>query len=199
MTVHPVCGAPDERNEGVMGGGPTNTTEAKRALARSPARFVGRYENKIDAKGRVSVPADLRRYLDPGSTEPATALYCFPSLLGAELQCGGPELVEILLQIVATADVFEGSRYELETLITEETERLYFDDNGRVVLAQHLRAHASLEGQVGFSGRGSHFVMAAPEARSSLRDRVRNLSDAQKDVFRARSLPSTVAKRGEEL
>ncbi len=174
----------------------TGATAVKDSVGlRAPHRFVGQYTQKVDAKGRVSIPADLRRQLTPGADEPASVLYCFPSLLDAELQCGGPDLVETLLQVVATADVFDGNRYELEGLVTEETERLYFDETGRIVLPKHLREHAKLDGSASFGGRGSHFVIAAAETRAALRAKFRQLSEDQKATLRGRSLPTAIARR----
>ena len=161
---------------------------------RDPARFVGRFSNKIDSKGRVSVPADLRRYLEPGASEPAAMLYCFPSLFSSELQCGGPDLVKLILSTIETVDIFDGDHFEREAEVTGETRRLYFDDNGRVVIPKELRDHAGLEGEVVFQGRGPHFVMTKPAKVQSLRDRARALTEEQKQTIKARSAPSFLSK-----
>ncbi|MEM9421107.1 MAG: hypothetical protein AAF986_01150 [Pseudomonadota bacterium] len=161
---------------------------------RDPARFIGRFTNKIDTKGRVSVPADLRRYLDPGAAEPAPMLYCFPSLFSSELQCGGPDLVKLILSTIETVDIFGGDHFEREAEVTGETRRLYFDDNGRVVVPKDLREHAGLSGEVAFHGRGQHFVMAPPAGVKSLRDRARDLTPEQRQTIKARSAPSFLAK-----
>ena len=162
--------------------------------ARDPARFVGRAVNKIDTKGRVSVPADLRRYLDVASDEPAPMLYCFPSLFADELQCGGPDLVKLILSTIETVDIFDGDSFDREAEVTGETRRLYFDDNGRVVVPKDLRDHAGLEGEVAFQGRGQMFVMAAPTRVKGLRDVARDMTDAQRETVRARTAPSKLAK-----
>ncbi|MEM9234332.1 MAG: hypothetical protein AAGA69_08865 [Pseudomonadota bacterium] len=165
---------------------------------RSPSRFVGRWQNKIDAKGRVSVPADLRRHLDPGKEDPAPAMYCCPSFADAELLCGGADLVAVHLEIVATQDVLEKKRAAMERAVTAFTERLYFDENGRVVMPKKLRDHAGLNGTVAFGGAGPFFTMSAGECLDDLWDLVGTLSDEEKDIIRARSMPSTIAGRAKE-
>ena len=172
-------------------------TEAVGLVAHDPARFVGQFQNKIDAKGRVSIPADLRRFIAMDGAEAAQVMYCFPSLLDDELQCGGSDLVETLLSIVATTDVFADNRYEFERLVTEETQRLYFDDNGRVVIPKALRDHAKLDGMIGFGGRGQYFAMAAAKPLEDVRAKARRLAKDNRETIRARSLTSTLAKRGE--
>ena len=64
--------------------------KAQGADLRAASRFVGRWQNKIDTKGRVSVPADLRRHIEVGAEAPV--MYVCPSFADAELICGGPDL-----------------------------------------------------------------------------------------------------------
>lgn len=163
--------------------------------ARSPARFIGHYTNKIDAKGRVSIPADLRRFILPDSETLSAELYCFPSLISDELYCGGPDLVQIVLSTIESIDIFGGDHFAREAFVTGETRRLYFDDNGRVVVSKDLRDHAHLSGTVTFQGRGQMFVMMPSAQLDDMRAAARALTKEQKDTIRARSLPSTLAKK----
>ncbi|WP_370338589.1 division/cell wall cluster transcriptional repressor MraZ [Parvularcula marina] len=165
---------------------------------RDASRFVGRWQNKIDTKGRISVPADFRRHLAPGSEDPAPSMYCCPSFSDAELICGGADLVTVHLEIVATQDIFEKKRAAMERAVTAFTERLYFDDNGRIVLPKKLRDHAGLEGQVAFAGAGPFFTMSPGECLDDLWDLVTSLTEDERDIIRARSMPSTIAGRGKE-
>lgn len=163
---------------------------------RSPARFVGGAQNKIDQKGRVSVPADMRRQIDLESGELSPVLYCCPSLWAPELQCGGADLVDVLLEVVATQDVFEKRRAAMERAVTTFTERLYFDDNGRVVVPKRLREHAGLDGQVAFAGAGAFFTIARGESLDDLWAEATSLDEGEREVLRVRSMPSTLAKGG---
>ena len=159
--------------------------------ASSAARFVGRAEAKLDAKGRVSVPADFRRVIGEGP------LYACASLTDPVIECGGEGLVDLLLATIAALDVYDEDRWAMEEAILEETQRLPFDENGRVILPKDLRAHALLGGQAGFAGRGQRFVIASPDLLAERRAAGRAAAARHKETFRARSLPSVVAARGQ--
>lgn len=174
----------------------THSSDARSARLRAPSRFVGHYVNKMDQKGRVSVPADLRRHIEPGGAAPSAVLYAFPSLLAPAVQCGGEDLVNVLLEVVATQDVFEKRRASLEKAVTAFTERLYFDDNGRVVMPKRFRDHAGLSGTVAFAGQGAFFTMSPPEPVDDLWETLTGLSDEEREILQGRSLPSVIA-RGE--
>ena len=160
------------------------------AATRAPSRFVGRAEAKLDAKGRVSVPADFRRALGEGA-----ALYALASLTDPVIECGGDDLVALELEMIASLDVYDEDRWAMEEAVTEETQRLSFDDNGRVILPAMLREHAGLSGQVGFAGRGQRFLMAPPEWLAERRSAGRAAAARHRDTIKARSLASVTAKR----
>ena len=161
-----------------------------RPSATSAARFVGRAEAKIDAKGRVSVPADFRRVIGDGP------LYACASLTDAVIECGGADLVDLLLATIASLDVYDEDRWAMEEAVLEETQRLPIEETGRVILPKGLREHAMLDAQAGFAGRGQRFLIAAPALLAERRAAGRAAAARHKDTFRARSLPSIVAARG---
>ena len=163
--------------------------QARQGAVRAPSRFVGRAEAKLDAKGRVSVPADLRRALGDGP------LYALASLTDPVIECGGDDLIGLLLEVIASLDVYDEDRWAMEEAVTEETQRLAFDDGGRVILPAALREHAGLSGQVGFAGRGQKFLMAAPGWLAERRKAGRDAAARHRDTFKARSLPSVTARR----
>ena len=53
-------------------------------------QFVSSFTNKIDSKGRVSVPASFRAIL---AKEGGDGVYCYPSLDAPALDAGGIRLV----------------------------------------------------------------------------------------------------------
>ena len=54
-------------------------------------QFVSAFTNKIDTKGRVSVPASFRTVLTKDSLD---GIYCYPSLDAPALDAGGQRLVD---------------------------------------------------------------------------------------------------------
>jgi MraZ protein len=163
-------------------------TLEKQELAVS-ARFLGAHTNKIDSKNRLSTPADFRKALmEEGADAPA--LVCCPSLTGPFLECGGPELPTTLIGIISHLDFFEEERQVLEMAILSQSQRLPFDENGRVSLPAELRAHAQLDGQATFVGIGPRFQIWAPDAYAEKMDVARKAIAASQDILKARSLPS---------
>lgn len=171
-----------------------NRGDARIDTLRSPARFVGTHPARMDAKGRVCVPVDLRRALDPAAM--ADAIDLFPSLTGPEVLCGGRDLVEVVLHAVETLDVLQASFSELKLQVTADIIRLPFDDAGRMIVPADLRLHAGLTTDVSFAGRGPYFVLAPTDYLQAQRLRARTLTDDQRQVVQARSLPNSLTRRG---
>ncbi|MEM9988256.1 MAG: division/cell wall cluster transcriptional repressor MraZ, partial [Pseudomonadota bacterium] len=112
-----------------------------------------------------------------------------------ELMCGGPDLVDTILWIVGGGDLFEKNRTALETAVTQHTQRLYFDENGRVVIPKKFRDHAQLSGEIQVAGRGAYFSLREKAVIDPLTAVLGLLSDEEKDILRARALPSTLGSK----
>lgn len=153
-------------------------------------RFLGAYTNKIDAKGRLSTPADYRRALETGLVSGVGEMICYPSFTDPVLECGGTDLVTTLMGMVANYDVFDEQREALEISILSEAQRLSFDENGRIVLPPALREFAGLSGQATFVGLGNRFQIWHPTAYQEKVHRARAVMAAHRDVLKARGLPS---------
>ncbi|CAK9042066.1 UDP-N-acetylmuramoyl-tripeptide--D-alanyl-D-alanine ligase (D-alanyl-D-alanine-adding enzyme) (UDP-MurNAc-pentapeptide synthetase) [Durusdinium trenchii] len=121
--------------------------------------FLGSYVNKIDAKGRLATPARFRRALD---VEKGGAIYCIPSTDEPCLECGGADYIETLLASIAALDPFSRERRSLERTVTAKITEVSLDKEGRVVLPQSLRTHASLNGEALFAGLGHSFQIWNP-------------------------------------
>lgn len=121
--------------------------------------FFGSYVNKIDAKGRLATPALFRRALD---LERVNAIYCIPSTEEPCLECGGIDYIEGLMASIAELDPFSPERRSLERTIAVRTSVVSLDKEGRVVLPQALRDHASLNGEAMFAGHGHSFQIWNP-------------------------------------
>lgn len=159
------------------------------------SRFVGSFTNKIDAKGRISVPAEYRRALgvmtksssSSGETKP---LYCFASLVGSFLECGGEDLASIWIKIINHTDHFSEIRHDLEYEIFSGISQLAFDENGRVIIPPDLRDYAQLTTQATFAGYGNRFFIKTPQAHSSISLRARAAALQDVTTLKTRGLPS---------
>ena len=114
--------------------------------------FLSSYENRIDKKGRVSVPATFRSHLNSVGYNGFIGYPSFNhSALGA---CSQDRIENYLLRW--TPKSLEKKRF-FATSILSESENLQFDTEGRVSLSAKLLDHAKIKNNVLFVGLGKTF------------------------------------------
>jgi MraZ protein len=137
-------------------------------------RFVSTFTNKIDVKGRVSIPASFRAVLERDGY--AGGIYCYPSLDAPALDCGGERLAQKIDGLLAGLPDYSDERDELSVALYGDVQILGIDGDGRIVLPEGLRAHAGLDAAVTFVGLGDKFQMWEParfeQRRRDARDKV---------------------------
>ena len=122
--------------------------------------FVSTFTNKLDAKGRVSIPAPYRQIL---AQQDLQGLYCFPSPFSSALEAFGNTLLAQFQQRLDKYDPLFSSNYEDEAqAVLAATQLLNFDDEGRVRLPQELIDHAGITERVVFVGLAQKFQMWDP-------------------------------------
>jgi MraZ protein len=123
--------------------------------------FLSTIVNKLDAKGRVSVPAPFRQIL---AQQNLHGFYCFPSFVAPALEGFGEELLAGIQQRLSAADPFFSEDYDAQAqAVVGETQLLNFDDEGRVRLPDELIAHAGIKDRVTFVGMIQKFQIWEPE------------------------------------
>lgn len=126
------------------------------------ALFVSTFINKVDRKGRVSVPASFRAAL-AGQTLQGIVVY--PSFTSAAIEgCGTDFLEELAASTTTSFDLFSPEQDDLNTLIFSTSHQLAWDPEGRVVLPEEIMAHANITEQAAFVGKGRTFQLWEPEA-----------------------------------
>ncbi|PHR60415.1 MAG: division/cell wall cluster transcriptional repressor MraZ [Robiginitomaculum sp.] len=135
--------------------------------------FLSRNTNTLDAKGRVSVPADFRAVVGADLASGVSdfdGIVVWPSFDGAYLEGGGMALLRDYQALLENMDPYDDARIAFERAIFAESRRLSFDANGRVSLPKELAEYAELNGQVTFIGLGRRFEIWNPtkyEAQSA--------------------------------
>src|SRR5437870_13023511 len=111
------------------------------------------YMNKVDRKGRLSVPATFRTALADQSFD---GIVAFPSLDYDALEATGIDTMEA---ISAGLDEIEqpAEQKSFATLILGRSQRLPFDPEGRIILPDKFVAHAHINETLAFVGLGSNF------------------------------------------
>ncbi|PLX36501.1 MAG: transcriptional regulator MraZ [Hyphomicrobiales bacterium] len=132
--------------------------------------FVGTITNKIDSKGRVSVPAPFRAVLARDGYE---GLHCYPSLDMNAIDAGGNELLAVIGARLARFEPFTEDHDYLSTAFYGMSEALRIDQDGRVMLSEALKDFAGLTDQVTFVGQGYKFQIWHPERFAEHREEAR--------------------------
>lgn len=122
--------------------------------------FVSTFTNKLDAKGRVSIPAPYRQIL---AQQEMGTLYCIPSFAGSWLEAFGNTLLNQFQQRLDQYDPLFSENHDDEAqVVLAAAQPLNFDDEGRVRLPDDLIHHAGITDRVTFVGLGQKFQMWDP-------------------------------------
>ena len=97
--------------------------------------FLSSYENKIDRKGRVSVPATFRSHL---SSLGYNGFISYPSFNHPALEACSQDRIENYLILLTLFNPFEEKRDFFATSILSESENLQFDTEGRISLSEKI-------------------------------------------------------------
>ncbi len=122
--------------------------------------FLSRYINKIDKKGRVSVPANYRAIL---SEKNFNGIIVYPSFKNKCIEVCSMSWVEKLNTILSDLDPYSEERDAFETVILSEAIHLQFDHEGRVIIPEYLMNQVSITNQACFVGKGNVFEIWNPE------------------------------------
>ena len=123
-------------------------------------RFVSHYTLRLDAKGRVSVPAPFRAVLKRDGFD---GLYCYPAPDRPALDAGGKALMAANEALIASFSPASPERERLSLSLYGTSETLKFDREGRVTLTETLKAHAGISEAVTFVGLGHKFQIWEPD------------------------------------
>ena len=123
--------------------------------------LVGKYVNKIDKKGRVSVPKLFRESFQ---NQAFSGFYAYPHFKVPAIEACGKDFMVRLGESLEDLDLFSDEHDDLAAIIVENAYSLPFDPEGRVVLPKDLRDHAGITNNVAFVGRGVGLQLWDPKA-----------------------------------
>ena len=141
--------------------------------------FSSSATNKVDAKGRVSIPAPFRKVL---AGEASPILFLMPEVRGKPAIEGFGEtyferMAGQLEQMNPLSDEYDA----LTDVMVSRTYQLNLDETGRIVLPTPLREAAGIEGEALFVGRIRTFQIWKPETYEALRGEMQDTARANFD------------------
>ena len=171
-------------------------------------QFLGTHQNKLDAKGRVSVPAAFRAALrQNGEANGNGSRNGDPMGNGSNGNCHGPPLVlrpshkhpcieawplaefQALSEPLDRYDLFSEEHDDLANTLFANAYPVEADKEGRIVLPDLLIAHAGLGESVVFLGLGRIFQIWEPQAAERRLQEARERARSRGLTLRGPSLP----------
>ena len=122
--------------------------------------FLSTYENKLDKKGRVSVPASFRSHL---SNLGYNGVICYPSFNNSSIEACSQDRIEKISSAIDSLNPFEEKRDYFATSVLSESVNLQFDTEGRISLTEKLLNHAKIKNNILFVGLGKTFQIWDPK------------------------------------
>ena len=132
-------------------------------------RFRGESDHKVDAKGRVSIPASFRRVIeaaDPDWTEglPPRIIIVYGGDTRSYLEGFTVEAMDEVDDKISLHPRGSAKRKAMERLYSAQSIETVVDDTGRIVLPAKLRDKIGLDGMARFVSSGDTFEIWKPEA-----------------------------------
>jgi MraZ protein len=124
-------------------------------------RFMGTHTNRLDRKGRISVPAPFRAELARLGTD---ELVLRPSHRQPCLEAWPMPAFEAMTSGLDQLDVFSDTQDDLAATLFADAHPMRPDAEGRVMLPDYLIEHAALTENAVFLGLGRTFQIWEPAA-----------------------------------
>ena len=156
--------------------------------------FVSNYTLRLDAKGRVSIPAAYRAVLARDGFE---GLYCYPTLDRPALDAGGNALLNEIESLIGRFPPYSDESEDFSAALYGTSETLKIDGEGRVILSETLKSHAGIGEGVAFVGLGHKFQIWEPERfRTQLAEATEKVRALKKQLGSRRAADDPHGARG---
>ena len=143
--------------------------------------FLSFYENRLDTKGRISVPAPFRASLNNDKFGGVVLYRSFTNKCIEGLSMARME------QLAAATDkmgVFDNSLDDLSAMLFADARPLSFDVTGRIVIPNDLLKHAGIKDTALFVGRGNSFQIWNPDEFRAVQEKsLENLRSARPNLI----------------
>lgn len=125
------------------------------------ALFLSSYENRLDTKGRISVPASFRAAI---AKEDFAGVILFRSFTNNCIEGVTMSRMEQMASATDKMGVFDSELDDLTAMLFADARPLAFDVTGRIVIPADMLKHAGITDSAVFVGRGNSFQIWNPGA-----------------------------------
>lgn len=143
--------------------------------------FLSTFTNKIDKKGRVSVPSSFRTLL---TGEAFSGLIAYQSISNQCIESCSIERIKRLSDSIDDLDPYSDERDAFATIILGGSVKLQFDSEGRILLPEDLLQFANLQDKACFVGKGQTFEIWNPELYSEHYAKAKKFAEQNRAALR---------------
>jgi MraZ protein len=123
--------------------------------------FVSQFLNKVDKKGRISLPSLFRNALPKGNRN---EIILYKSIKYEAIEGCSSDRINEMAKRINTLDIFSDDQDDFSTSIFSEIIPTNLDTEGRFQLSDNLKKHAKINFEAKFIGQGHYFQIWEPEA-----------------------------------
>lgn len=134
--------------------------------------FLSTYHNRIDKKGRLSIPAQFRAVI---AGQQAEGIVAYPSPINHCIEACGMQRIMKFNQRFDRFEPYSPERDAFSAMLFGDSVQLGFDTEGRVMLPPQLIDFAELKDEVTIVGKGETFELWQPKAFQDYIERVRKI------------------------
>jgi MraZ protein len=116
--------------------------------------FLSTFENKVDPKGRVSVPSHFREVLQK-SGQNSVVLY--ESSINSCIEGCTLARIEEISKKIDNLDPFSSEKDAFSAIVLGGSAQLQFDKDGRILIPKNLLDFANIKTNAVFIGKGQIF------------------------------------------
>lgn len=145
------------------------------------ALFLSTYINKIDKKGRTSVPASFRSVLNH---QDFSGIVAYGSFIHPCIEACGMSRIQQLSESIDSLDPYSEERDAFAMAILGGSSQLSFDSEGRVLLPESLLSTAHITDKVAFVGKGQTFELWNPEHFENYATKARDIAKSNRASLR---------------
>jgi MraZ protein len=158
--------------------------------------FMGTHQNKVDAKGRVSIPAPFRAVMKEADPRDTVRLVLRPSHNYDCLEAWPEPAFKELAAPLKTMQRFTIEYDEMAAALFMDSQTLESDKEGRIGIPEALAARAGLKDSMTFMGFGDMFTIWEPTAHSAFRadQLARQKAQQAERSMRLPGVPQTAAR-----
>lgn len=143
--------------------------------------FLSTYINKIDKKGRISVPAPFRAVVAKTDFQ---GIIAYSSFMHPCVEACGIDRIEQLSRSIDALDPYSDERDAFATTILGGSIQLPFDSEGRIMLPEPLIDAADINDKAVFVGKGITFEIWQPGRFEAYAQKARDLAKEKRANLR---------------